>query len=97
MRDMVAFSAIFCMIAAGVLLSSCSALSPQADAIRSAVLDRGSAVADRALEDAELVICRIATAGSVERRYGASEELAEARRVICKRDPNHELFGPNGS
>lgn len=80
-----------------LFLASCSALSPTADAFRSAVLDRGAAVADRALEDAELVICRIATAGAVERRYGASEELAAARRVICKTDPDHELFGPNGA
>lgn len=79
-----------------LFLSSCSALSPAADAVRSAVLDRGAAVADRALENAELVMCRIGTAGSVERRYGATAELAAARRVIRKQDPDYELFGPHG-
>ncbi len=84
-------------ILAVLFLSSCSALSPQADAIRSVVLDRGAAVADRVLEDAVLVICRVSTAGAVERRFGATAALAEARRTICKTDPDHKVFGPNGA
>lgn len=83
--------------AALLFLASCSALSPTANAVRSVVLDRGAAVADRALENAELVMCRIGTVGSIERRYGATAALAEARRTICKVDSAHELFGPNGS
>ncbi len=97
MKALTTYAAALAIVVAAGFLVSCSALSPQLDMVRSAVLERGSSVADRVVADAELVMCRIGTIGSIERRYGATAALAEARRTICKTGPNHSLFEPNGA
>ena len=71
-----------------LVLSSCAALDPRAAAIRAAVLDRGAAFYDQTLVDAEETICRIASGGSIARRYWTNQKLFDAWMTICYPTPN---------
>ena len=46
----------------------------------------GARAYDEGLANAEFFICRAASVGSVQRRYGRSAETAEAWRVLCQVD-----------
>lgn len=71
---------------ATLALSGCG-LTPEGDMLRAAISQRGAAMADKTLENAEFAICKAATVGSVVRRYGASTIKADAWRAICRTDP----------
>lgn len=53
---------------------------------RAAVIDTGAAVNDEALISAEMVICRAASVGSVERRFMRSPEDWELWNRMCRGD-----------
>lgn len=57
------------------LLTGCAAIEEKKQ--------RGADLADGALENAEWIICRGVSVGSVLRRYGTNLELMEAWRVLC--------------
>lgn len=76
------------IVLATLALAGCSDMMP------AAVAQRGAVVADKALENAEWLLCKAATVGSVVRRYGVSTEKADAWRVICRSDPMAEVIRP---
>lgn len=65
----------------------------QYDAATGAAKAAGASVYDRALVESEFVICQAASVGSVQRRYGQTDETAAAWRKLCS-PPAAELIGP---
>ena len=78
----------------GLIILAALALSGCSDVLRAGVVQRGATVADKALEDAEFLLCRAATVGSVVRRYGVSTDKADAWRTICRTDPVAKVITP---
>ena len=60
------------LLLGAVLLSGCTAAK-----------DRGAAIADKGLEDAEWYICKASPVGAVKRRFGRTVEEAETYRAFC--------------
>lgn len=71
------------MILACLLLAGCETV----DTVRTVAKEKGAVASDNLLEDAEFIICRAATVGSVMRRYGGSKELAAAWLDMCWHRP----------
>jgi len=61
------------------LITGCA----QFDAASQAVLIKGAQINDRALESAETIICRAASVGSIQRKYGQDAEKSKAWRTLC--------------
>ncbi len=59
---------------------------------RDFVQDEGARAYDEGLANAEWFVCRAASVGSVQRRYGTSRDLAEAWRTLCLGDPEADLL-----
>ena len=74
-------------------LSGCG-ITREGNILRAAAVQRGATAADEALANAEWLLCRAATVGSVVRRYGASTVKADAWRAICRTDPVADVVGP---
>ncbi|HEX9770165.1 MAG TPA: hypothetical protein VGA50_13415 [Kiloniellales bacterium] len=53
---------------------------------RDLVKSEGARAYDEGLANAEFFLCRAASVGSVQRRYGRTPETAEALRVLCVGD-----------
>lgn len=73
------------MLLAAVLtltLAGCG-LTPQSDAVRGAVAERGRAAAAAGLENAEWYICRASPVGAVVDRYGAAQAQWDAWSQLC--------------
>ena len=68
------------LVVVALLVSGCTI---QGQAARSAVVNAGVKAMDEALIAAEFVICKGASVGSIQRRYGSSEKLSEAWRTLC--------------
>ena len=81
------------IVVAAVLLGGCG-ITPQGDIIREAVLSRGAEAFDTGLASAEAYICTIASVGSVMRRYGRTQDTANAWRAICLGHAGVDLIGP---
>ena len=64
-----------------LFLSGCG-FTPFGDTIRSAVKDYGAQAYDEGLENSEFYICKVASIGSILRRYGRSK--AEAWKALCR-------------
>ena len=84
------------VLAAAVALGG-RGLTHYGDAARSAVADYGARAMDEGLANAEFFVCEAASVGSVKRRYGTSEERAEAWRTLCRRDSDADILAPPGS
>lgn len=54
--------------------------------VRELVKSEGARAYDEGLANAEFFVCRAASVGSVQRRYGRTAETAEAWRVLCLGD-----------
>lgn len=67
------------------------------DAARDAVEDYGSRGADALLENSEFIVCRAAPVGAVIRRYGRSQETAEAWKTLCRGGEDSELLTPEAA
>ena len=65
----------------------------QYDVVSGVVKERGAAFYDKTLVESEFVICQAASVGSVQRRYGQTDETAAAWRKLCS-PPAAELIGP---
>lgn len=74
-----AFAAI---LAAGLVLSACG-LTDTGDAIRQGVAVRGAQAYDEGLVNAEWFLCNAASIGSIKRKYGTSQKMAEAYKALC--------------
>ena len=68
-----------CILLMSMGLSACETV----DAVRMVANEKGAEFADLALEQAEFVICRAASVGSVMRRYGSNKEVAAAYLKLC--------------
>lgn len=75
------------MLAAGLalLLAACG-FTEAGDRARDVLAGEGARAYDEGLAKAEFFICRAASVGSVQRRYGRTPETAEAWRAICQGD-----------
>ena len=71
------------IFAAAVLLAGC-AFTPQGDAIRSAIKDRGAQAHDEGIVNSVWYLCHGASVGSIRRWLGTSDELPDAYKVLCK-------------
>lgn len=60
-------------------LSGCTSL----DAFRSGIADHGAEVSDRALVDAQWLMCNAVSVGAWRRAFGNSPEKAAAWRTLC--------------
>jgi hypothetical protein len=76
-----------------LFLSSCG-WTPQGDIIRETIKNRGAQSFDEGLESSEWFICKGASFGAVERRYGRSKKLADAHQTICKGEEGVSLIRP---
>lgn len=65
-----------------VLLTGCG-LTPQGDAFRGAVAERGREAAAQGLENAEWYMCRASPVGAILDRYGQSNDRWDSYRGIC--------------
>ncbi|KKK96965.1 hypothetical protein LCGC14_2657480 [marine sediment metagenome] len=65
-----------------VLLAGCG-FTPQGNALRSALTGGAAQAMDEGLINAEFFMCKAASVGSIQRRYGQSAELAGAWRTLC--------------
>lgn len=74
-------------IAVVALLAGCE----QFTAGEAILLDRGGAAADEALATAEAYICRVATVGSIQRRYMRSADDWEVWNAMCRTDQTMPL------
>lgn len=74
-------------IFAALFLAACG-LTPQGNAFRSALTGTATKMMDEGLINAEFFMCRAASVGSIQRRYGQSTDLAAAWRTLCL--PNQE-------
>ena len=75
-----------------LLLAGC--ITPEGIAAGSAIAERGAAAYDKALENNIWFVCKAASVGSVQRRFGVSTEKAEAWRALCVTDPQASVIGP---
>lgn len=63
-------------------LTGCG-LTPQGNAVRQGVATYGAQAMDEGLLNAEWFVCKAASVGSVQRRYGSSPEKAAAWKALC--------------
>jgi len=75
------------LAAAGLalLLAACG-FTDTGNRARDVAAGEGARAYDEGLTNAEFFICRAASVGSVQRRYGRTAETAEAWRVLCQGD-----------
>ena len=69
-------------IASTLFLASCG-FTPQGDAIRQGVATYGAQAYDEGLQNAEWFMCNAASIGSIKRKYGVSQKMAEAYKSLC--------------
>jgi len=73
--------------AAGLALAlAACGFTEAGDRARDVLAGEGARAYDEGLANAEFFICRAASVGSVQRRYGRSAETAAAWRAICQGD-----------
>jgi len=65
-----------------LFLGACG-LTPQGSALRAALTGTATQAMDEGLINAEFFMCKAASVGSIQRRYGQSEDLADAWRTLC--------------
>ena len=68
-----------------LMLAGCG-LTDTGTRARDFVASEGARAYDEGLANAEFFICRAASVGSVQRRYGRDTDTAEAWRVLCHGD-----------
>ncbi len=85
-----AYISIGLAAAAALLLAGCGGAAQQA---REVIATEGATAYDEGLVNAEFFVCRAASVGSVQRRYGRSADLAEAWRTLCLGDAEADILG----
>lgn len=81
---------LFLAATAVILLSGCA----QYDETKRTIADVGARAADRTLEAGEWVVCKKATVGAIQRRYGVSGEKADAWNRLCAGSTAKIVRGP---
>ncbi len=69
----------------GLLLAGCG-FTETGGRLRDFVAVEGARAYDEGLANAEFFVCRAASIGSVQRRYGGNRETAQAWRTLCLGD-----------
>jgi hypothetical protein len=65
-----------------VMLAGCTSL----DTFRAGIATQGADLNDRALVDAEWLICNAISVGAWRRAYGSNPDKAQAWRALCRTD-----------
>ena len=78
----------FIPITLALLLAGCG-FTATGDAVRGFAVTKGKEAYAEGLANAEWFVCRAASVGSVQDRYGRSANLAEAWRSLCLPDRNN--------
>jgi len=73
------------MTGLALMLAACG-LTDTGTRARDIAASEGARAYDEGLANAEFFICRAASVGSVQRRYGRTADTAEAWRVLCHGD-----------
>lgn len=73
---------ILALALTGCNLSACG-FTPQGDAIRNAVKVYGAQAYDEGLENSLFFMCKVASKGSVDRKFGTSQNLADSYNELC--------------
>ena len=73
-----------------LVLGGCTVL----DTAKKTVAVRGAELNDSALIDAEWVVCKAASHGSVDRRYGQTVERATLHKEFCHGQGEANTVGP---
>lgn len=76
-----------------LLLAGCG-LTSTGDLARSTVATKGAQVMDEGLVNAEWWICNGASIGSIKRRYGTSQEMANIYWGFCYKENHVDVIGP---
>ena len=69
-----------------LLLGACTALD--------VVKQKGAALADQGLTDAEWVVCKLTPIGAIKRRYGQTVERADTYKDFCYGDGQANVIAP---
>ena len=77
-------------IAAFVFLASCETV----DTARGVVKLKGAKLADDVLLDAEWLICKKASIGSIKRKYGQTVDRANTYNDFCDGDGDSDVVAP---
>lgn len=73
-----------------ISLGGCEAV----DTAREVVKQKGAKIADGILTDAEWVLCKEASIGSIKRRYGKTVESANTYKDFCDGDGRANVVSP---
>ena len=68
--------------------------TPSGTAVRGAVKTYSAQAFDEGLKNAEYYICKVASIGAVSRRYGRSQDTADAWKMLCKGDISVDIIIP---
>ncbi len=82
------------IIALSLALGACG-FTPWGNAARQGIRAGGAQVMDEGIKNAEWVLCKESSIGSIQRRYGVSKDKADAWRVICTTDSAVTVIGPD--
>lgn len=81
------------LVALTLAIAGCG-FTPEGDAVKALVADKGAQAYDEGLANAEYFICYAASYGAVKRRYGSSQERADMLRTLCEGQGNVDLVTP---
>ena len=73
---------LFILVA--LILSSCTVIDAGKDVFK----NKGAEISQKALTDAEYVLCKLAPVGSVINRYGQTSERAQEYKTFCNTGSN---------
>ncbi|MGI9489049.1 MAG: hypothetical protein ACR2RF_24825 [Geminicoccaceae bacterium] len=72
----------YILITLALLAGGCG-FTTQGNAVRQGVATYGAQAMDEGLANAEWFVCKAASVGSVQRRYGTSQAKANAWKQLC--------------
>lgn len=84
------FALLILFIPVMILLSGCG-ITPQGNAVRQGVATYGAQAMDEGLINAEWFVCKAASVGSVQRRYGSDPSKAAAWKALCLVDTTNPV------
>lgn len=76
---------LLAVVGLAALLAACG-FTEAGNRARDLAAEEGAKAYDEGLANAEFFICRAASVGSVQRRYGRSADTAQAWRTLCQGD-----------
>ena len=85
LKTLAAASAAFLLVGCG--------FTGTGEIVRTGVAERGAQAYDEGLVNAEWFMCNAASIGSVKRRYGRSQDTADAYRALCDGEADVDVIG----